>query len=177
MMRNQPQPCYHRDQSGATAVEFSLLAVPLVLLMFGLIEISMVFTKQGLLEYATAQAARQIRTGQAQQSGNAETVFQTALCDQASFLIDCNDIAYDVQTMADFAEANESPPPSFDEDGLFESQGFAAGGASSIVMIRTIHRHAIITPIMQPLLANGGENDSRLVISTVVLQTEPYEFN
>lgn len=167
---------YGRDVSGATAVEFSLIAVPLVMLIFGLIEVSMVFTKQGALEYATLQAARQVRTGQAQQSGDPETVFRTALCDSASFLINCDDIAYDVQTMDSFAQANEAPPPTFDEEGELESQGFAVGGAESVTMIRTIHRHSIVTPIMQPLLSNDNESGVRLLISTVVLQTEPYEY-
>lgn len=167
---------YGRDARGATAVEFALVAVPLVLLIFGLIEISMVFTKQGVLEHATLQAARQVRTGQAQQSGDAETVFRDELCARSSFLISCDDIAYDVQTMDSFTDANAVPPPSFDEDGNLETQGFAVGGAESVVMIRTIYRHPIVTPIMQPLLSNAGEADTRLMISTVVLQTEPYEY-
>lgn len=167
---------YGRDHRGATAVEFSLIALPLVFLIFGLIEISMVFTKQGALEYATLQAARQIRTGQAQQSGDAETIFREALCNSASFLLDCDDIIYDVQTMDSFAQANEAPPPVFNEEGELESQGFVVGGAETVTMIRTIHRHQIITPMMQPLLSNGGENNTRLLISTVVLETEPYEY-
>ena len=167
---------YGRDCRGATAVEFSLIALPLVFLIFGLIEISMVFTKQGVLEYATLQAARQIRTGQAQQSGDPETIFRTALCDNASFLLDCDNIAYEVQTMDSFAEANEVPPPVFNEEGELESQGFIVGGAETVTMIRTIHRHPIITPMMQPLLSNGDSNSTRLLITTVVLETEPYEY-
>lgn len=168
---------YNRRQEGATAVEFSLIAVPLVMLMFGLIEVSMIFTKQGVLEFATMQAARQIRTGQAQQSGSPEDTFKQVLCDNASFLINCDDLSYEVQAMDDFADANDQPPPSFDDEGNFESQGFDTGESSHVVMIRTIYRHPIVTPLMQPLLSNGGQSSSRLMISTVVLQSEPYEFD
>lgn len=163
-------------EDGATAVEFSLIAVPLVMLMFGLIETSMVFTKQGVLEYATLQAARQIRTGQAQQSGDAEETFRTALCDHASFLIDCDEVQYQVETMDSFADANDEPAPTFDEDGNMEDQAFAAGDASDIVLVRTVYRHPIVTPMMQPLLANGNSSTTRLLMTTVVLQTEPYDF-
>lgn len=170
---------YLRRRDGATAVEFALLALPLVTLIFGLLEICMVFTKQGVLEYATSQAARKVRTGQAQQStgDSPEEVFQQALCESAAFLIDCDDVQYQVQSMEDFAEANDAPPPTFDEDGNLENQAFDPGGSNGVVMIRTTYRHPIITPLMQPLLANGGTGSSRLMISTVVLQTEPYEFN
>lgn len=168
---------YGQRRDGATAVEFALIAVPLVMLMFGLIELSMVFTKQGVLEYATSQAARQIRTGQAQESGSPEDNFREALCDHASFLLACDDIAYEVKSMASFADANDEPPPEFDEDGKLRSSGFESGASSSVVMIRTIYRHPIVTPIMQPLLSNGGSGTSRLMMSTVVLQSEPYEFD
>lgn len=169
---------YSRRTDGATAVEFSLIAVPLVMLLFGLIEICMVFTKQGALEFATLQAARQIRTGQIQQgAGSPEDAFRQALCDAASFLIPCDAIAYEVQAMNDFSEANERPPPEFDEEGNLETQSFDVGGSSGVVLIRTIHRHPIMTPMMKPLLATGGSEDSFLATSTVVLRTEPYEFN
>ncbi len=167
---------YWRRRKGATAVEFSLIAVPLVMLMFGVIEISMIFTKQGVLEYATSQAAREIRTGQAQQSGAPEDAFRLALCNHVSFMIDCDDIAYEVQTMDSFSDANEAPPPSYDEDGNLESQEFDAGESSGVVLIRTVYRHPIVTPMMQPLLSNSGSATTRLMISTVVLQSEPYEF-
>lgn len=167
---------FYRAREGATAVEFSLIAVPLVTLMFGLIELSMIFTKQGVLEYATSQAARKVRTGQAQESGAPEDVFRQALCDSASFLIDCDEIVYEVQAMDSFSDANEAPPPSFDEDGNLEAQDFDAGESSGVVLIRTLYRHPIVTPLMQPLLSSNGSSNTRLLMSTVVLQSEPYEF-
>lgn len=170
---------FYRRRDGATAVEFALVSVPLVMLMFGLIEICMAFTKQGVLEYATMQAARKVRTGQAQlaEGMTPEEFFQAALCESASFLIDCDEIQYQVEDMDSFADANAEPPPSFDEEGNLTSQIFEPGESSDVVLIRTVYRHPIVTPLMQPLLSNGGESDTRLMISTIVLQTEPYEFN
>lgn len=166
-----------RREDGATAVEFALLATPLFLLLFGLIEMCMIFTKQGILEYATSQAARKIRTGQAQESGSPEDFFKQALCDSASFLLSCDDIAYEVQSLGSFGEADEQPEPGFDENGNFLSQGFDSGGSNGVVMIRTVYRHELFTPMMSSLMNSPGENGKRLMISTVVLQSEPYEFN
>lgn len=166
-----------RREDGVTAVEFALLATPLFMLVFGLIEMCMIFTKQGILEYATSQAARKIRTGQAQQSGSPEDFFKEALCESASFLLGCDDIAYEVQSLGNFGDADEQPEPSFDEEGNFLSQGFDSGGSNGVVMIRTVYRHTLFTPMMSSLMDSPGESGKRLMISTVVLQSEPYEFN
>ena len=42
-------------------------------------------------------------------------------------------------------------------------------------MIRVAYRYEIKTPLMQPFLTNDS-NAQRIMFSTVVLQTEPYEF-
>ncbi len=167
----------YRREDGATAVEFALIAMPLVMMIFGLIEMCMIFTKQGVLEYATSQAARKIRTGQAQQSGSPEDYFKESLCDSASFFINCDDISYEVQSLDNFGEADEQPAPSFDEEGNFLSQGFDSGSSNGVVLIRTVYRHNLFTPLMAPLMSSAGESGKRLMMSTVVLQSEPYEFD
>jgi len=69
-----------RKDDGVTAVEFSLLLAPYMMLVLGIIEISLMFTSANLLEGATNSAARLIRTGQLQQSALApQDVFRDAL--------------------------------------------------------------------------------------------------
>jgi len=80
-----------------------------------------------------------------------------------------------VVAMEDFGEAEDFPPASFDADGDLEDQGFDPGGVSDVVMIRTAYTYPIKTPMMQVVLTNNG-GTSRIMLSTVVLQTEPYEF-
>ena len=58
-----------RDESGVTAVEFALVGLPFLIMVIGIIEMSLMFTSQSLLEASTSQAARQIRTGAVQQGG------------------------------------------------------------------------------------------------------------
>ena len=172
-------PCLFRskwakNEEGVTAVEFALVGLPFLIMVIGIIEMALMFTAQSLLEASTAQAAREIRTGAVQQGGG-EDDFTEALCDFASVFIPCDEIQYQVVAMEDFGEAEDFPPASFDADGDLEDQGFDPGGVSDVVMIRTAYTYPIKTPMMQVVLTNNG-GTSRIMLSTVVLQTEPYEF-
>lgn len=166
-----------RGQEGVTAVEFSLLALPLVVMVIGTIEVALMFTTQSLLEASTSTAARLIRTGQIQQAGgDPEELFRDAVCDFASLLIPCGDIQFQVDNLEQFGDADEMPEAEFDEDGNLQNQGFDPGGVNAVVMIRVAYQYSIMTPLMQPVLTNRGDG-SRLMLSTIVLQTEPYEFD
>jgi Flp pilus assembly protein TadG len=167
---------WFREEDGVTAVEFSLVATPFVFMMIGIIEMSLMFAAQSLLEASTTTAARLIRTGQIQQSGgDQEQLFRDAVCNFAEILIPCDDIQFQVTDMGDFGDAEEFPPAEFDEDGNLMNQNFSAGGSSDVVMIRVAYRYPIMTPLMQPMLTNDASNE-RVMMSTVVLQTEPYDF-
>ena len=53
-----------RDRSGATAIEFAMVAPIFFLIMLGLLEIGITYGAQAQLQYAANEAARQVRTGQ-----------------------------------------------------------------------------------------------------------------
>ncbi|MEM9470182.1 MAG: TadE/TadG family type IV pilus assembly protein [Pseudomonadota bacterium] len=163
-----------QDEEGVTAVEFALVGLPFIFMIIGIVEMALMFTAQSLLEASTAEASRQIRTGAVQQGGG-ETMFQDALCEFADAFIPCPEIQYQVVSMDSFEEIEDLPPPSFDDDGNLEDQEFTPGGVSDVVMIRTAYNYPIKTPLMQLALTNDS-NGKRILMSTVVLKTEPYEF-
>ena len=59
---------FARAERGATAVEFGLVSLPILTMIFGLIEIALVFLVATTLDSATQAASRQIRTGEFQTS-------------------------------------------------------------------------------------------------------------
>lgn len=162
-----------RKENGTTAIEFSMLLIPFLMLSFGIIELALMYTTANLLEGATGSAARLIRTGQLQQSGSADPAsdFRTAMCEFATAIIDCNDIVIEVSVLNSYADYT---PPVYDADGNMISGGFDAGGSNDRILIRAAYRYEMITPIVGPLLS--GNTGSRLFVSTIVLQIEPYEF-
>jgi Flp pilus assembly protein TadG len=80
-----------RDEKGAVAVEFAILAIPFFMLIFAIIETSMTFFAQQILESALQDATRQIRTGQSQTATPAwnKTEFRKAICDSTFGLFEC----------------------------------------------------------------------------------------
>jgi Flp pilus assembly protein TadG len=60
---------FARDRKGATAVEFAFVAAPFFLLVFAILEIALIFFASAIIEEAVADAARDIRTGELQSSG------------------------------------------------------------------------------------------------------------
>ncbi|PCJ00105.1 MAG: pilus assembly protein TadE [Alphaproteobacteria bacterium] len=163
---------FRKKDDGATAIEFSMLLLPYLMLCLGIIELSLMFTSASLLEGATGSAARLIRTGQLQQSGqDPETVFRDAFCQFAVVLIECNDVVIEVTTLDSYSDFT---PPVYDADGNMVSSGFDAGGSDAKVLIRVSYRYSMITPLVGPIL--NGADGTTLFMSTIVLQSEPYEF-
>lgn len=163
-----------RREDGATAVEFSMMALPYFMLTIGIIEISMMFASANLLEGAAGSASRLIRTGELQQSGgDTAATFRDAVCEYAVALITCDDIVIEAQLMDSFSDY-DSLAASYDVDGNLVSGGFDIGGSSDRVLVRVGYNYDMMTPFIGPLIA--GADGTVSFLSTVVLQTEPYDF-
>lgn len=164
-----------KRNDGTTAIEFSLLSIPYIFLTMGIIEVSIMYGTANLLEGATNKAARMIRTGQVQQvtEMEPEEFFRETICNYATVLLNCEAVAIEVQTMESFSDF-EDYQPQYDEDGNLMSRGFDSGGSSDRVLIRVAYRYRMLSPLVGVLLA--GPDNSMLFMSTVVLQTEPYDF-
>ena len=78
---------WRRDQRGSTAVEFALVALPFLFILFSITEVCVANAVSAALDNATNLAARQIMTGQLTLSGTAATTaFKTKVCDQLNWL-------------------------------------------------------------------------------------------
>jgi Flp pilus assembly protein TadG len=162
------------DDSAATAVEFSLIAFPFTYLLMGIIEMSLMFAGMSTLDESTSTAARMIRTGQVQQyAGDPQQLFEDKICERASVFLDCSRIQYEVIKLNGFSDFS-SYPPSFDDDGNLMSNGFDAGGVDDVVLIRTAYRYPLLTPLLASAFSDSTGN-TKLMMSTVVLETEPYD--
>lgn len=159
-----------RDNRGVAAVEFALLAPPLFLLLAGILEVSLMFFTSAVMEGATKEAARQIRTGQIQESGDPVTTFQNQLCDSLFIAIDCTEVVFNVQTFSSFGAV--SMPVEVDEDGEVVNIGFNPGGSGAITVVRTIYRWKFITPMIDKVLPAGL--GGHMLVSTAAFQNEPY---
>lgn len=164
-----------RREEGVTAVEFSLVAMPLFTIIFGIIELSMFFASGTVLEGASAEAARRIRTGQVQQSDDPEDTFKTLLCNQGGTMLDCDKLQYEVIHVGgnSFSLA-DTMEPQFDDEGNLIPHPFDAGNDSDVILVRAYYKWKFLTPFISTMLTAGSGQDWVAHMATVVIQTEPY---
>ena len=166
-----------RGERGATLVEFALILIPFFVILFGIFEVGFVFWGTYELENATADAARQIRTGQIRANGG-EAAFRTLVCDRVVLLSRCNtDLRLDVRSFNSFAALQGSPPAPLDNDGeLKDSLTFNPGGPRSIVLVSTFYRWPLINPLSGYSISNmaGG---ARLLQASAAFRNEPFPDN
>lgn len=79
------------DRRGATAVEFGLVAVPFLAMTMTVMTIGSQYMTQSFLEHGVSEAARKLRTGEAQKAGLTLADFRKMVCDAAGSLIACDD--------------------------------------------------------------------------------------
>ena len=100
-----------RQQDGAAAVEFALVATPFLALTFAILETAFVFFAGQTLEAAASDSARLIMTGQAQTAGYTAADFKNQVCARIYGLFDCaNGMTVNVQTYTTFASINTASP-------------------------------------------------------------------
>lgn len=166
---------WKRDNRGVVAIEFAMLAMPLFLLILGIFELSMFFASGSVLEGASIEAARIIRTGQVQASTNPESEFENELCDRVGSMLDCGKLQYEVIHVSDdtFLTA-ENTQPQFDNQGNLIPQPFDAGHSSDVVIVRTYYKWDFMVPFLATMLTGDPSKDWATHMTTVVIKTEPY---
>ncbi|KQV04891.1 hypothetical protein ASC89_13980 [Devosia sp. Root413D1] len=113
---------FGRNDSGVTAIEFGLLALPFFTIILAIVETALVFIAGQILDSAVNDSSRLIRTGQAQNGTpayNAEA-YREAICDGLYSMFDC-DLADDklrvsVTVVSDFGAVALGYPLKTGED-------------------------------------------------------------
>src|SRR4029077_18605148 len=94
--------------SGAAVIEFAVVGSTFMLMLLAAFEFGFMLFVQSALDNASRDAARLIRTGQAQSAANAQTAFSTLLCNTVSALIGCGNLVYTSQVFNNWTSAQTS---------------------------------------------------------------------
>jgi Flp pilus assembly protein TadG len=160
-----------RAPEGATAVEFALLALPFLALIFAILETAIIYFASQTLETAAASSARLVLTGQAQTAGWSATQFKQQVCNQVYAIFDCASGVYvDVKTASSFSSANLNTPV---QSGNFDASqvGYDPGGPGDIVVLRLYYQYPVFVSLLGLSNLNGSR---RLLAATAVFKNEPY---
>ncbi len=165
-----------RDERGVTLIEFAIVAIPFFLLLFGTLELGFIYWGTHELENATEDAARLIRTGQAQGSpGLDETGFKAAVCSRVTLLFDCNSkLQVDVRSFTNFGQVAGNQATPLDSDGNLQSNfGFNTGGPRSIMLVNTFYTWPLFNPLTAATLSNMAGNN-RLLVASAAFRNENF---
>jgi len=178
---------FRRSQDGATAVEFAILGLPFAALLFGIIEISVVFILTTNTEHALSEVSRDIRTGEFQGSSGNAAQLKTDICAAMSGLGNCSKLRVDVVKAATgkFTELSlpVSPPPCSGTPAEIETclaaqpampaDTYAVTNGEDVVIVRVQYVHQLTIPSAITGLSNGTGN-TRVITATTAFRNEPF---
>jgi Flp pilus assembly protein TadG len=164
---------FTRAEQGATAVEFALVFMPFLMLIFAMIELGLAFLVSLLLENAIIDVGRTIRTGEVQTSGGTAATFKTAVCNKIGAIgsMSCSSaLQLDVRTYTDYSASNSSSAAT---GTVPTTMQFTPGGAGSVVLVRAYYTWPLVTPLLQTgLYSSSGK---RIIYAATAFTNEPYD--
>ncbi len=165
---------FGRDRSGASALEFALVAVPLILLLFAILQIGLIYFANSTLENATAQGARLIRTGQAQTKSLDATSFKNEVCKNLVAMLSCANLKLDVRRFSSFSSAELTDP--LDSNGNLKSKfSYDPGQGGDVVVVRAFYAWDLPTLLPTEIRMSNMKDNNRLLIATAAFRNEPFQ--
>lgn len=175
-----------KDKRGNTAVEFGLLLPVMLAVFVGLMEFSVYFWLNAVLENAALHASRYGITGNSQSGMTREQSITQAIQDNTYNMVDINNLTMTTLVYDNFADIGQPEPyadanmnGSYDAgetftdvngNGVWDSDLGAAGsgGAADIVVYRIQFTSSGITGLLRPVLDNMPHE------AVVAVRNEPF---
>ena len=177
---------FSRNTEGATAIEFAFVAIPFFALLFGIIELALVFFVSSSLSHATTEAGRIIRVGNFQACGGADQ-FKALVCSNMNGLGGCwKNVRIDVIDGPSFKTIALPTPPA-PQPPIPGQTGAAAipqtpngtistnaNTAGSPVVVRSILYYRLALPAGLTRLESPGTPGIRVISSSTAFRNEPF---
>jgi len=177
---------FNNDEKGATAIEFAFVAIPFFALLFGIIELALVFFITSALNHATSEAGRIIRVGNFQACG-AEDEFKALVCSNMNGLGNCwKNVRIDVVDGASFKTITLPDPPAPQPKDPSKTGADAipqtpngtvsanANTAGSPIVVRSVLYYRLALPPALTRLETPGMPGIRALEATTAFRNEPF---
>lgn len=163
-----------RDQRGSTALEFSALLLPFLMMVLTLFETGIFMYRDQIMEGAVQQAARDIRTGAVDFSGaDGVAKFIANVCTDAFETSSNCLIGVDVRSIPSFSSFSSIPALTYNPTtGACTNCTFATGTGDTIVVVRAVRSTQFTIPGISSLM--GQSQSPFLNYHTAVFRTEPF---
>ena len=168
---------FQKNEDGVTAIEFAIIALPFFALIFAIIESGLYFFASQVMDTGFREAARKIRTGEAQSWTQGQ--MRDEICSDAnksSGLFTCENIFVDLREV-DFAAGMSVPEPTsgaspktFNAGSINYTPNICGG---KTVLMRAYYKWPSFVDILGSPLARLNDG-TILISSTAAFKTEPF---
>ncbi|WP_312127707.1 TadE/TadG family type IV pilus assembly protein [Brevundimonas sp.] len=166
-----------RGREGAAAVEFALVSLPFFVLILAILEIAVVLTVSALLETATLNSGRLVRTGQVSQTMT-QAEFKAEICERMLvFRSQCmGRLFLDVRPVNTFSNPLVPDPIGKNGQGktVFDEEqtAFQPGQPRDLMVVRVWYRQPTMTPFLNQAMSRVSGDT--LLHATSAFRNEPY---
>lgn len=173
---------FGKNTSGTTIIEFAMV-VPLFMLLLGIVlETGVMMFTEYVLQTSVQEAARLVRTGQAQSQNMTAATFKNNVCRIASLLINCNSkVTVYMKPAASFsalADATTGAPSyltvGVKADGTTAPQPFKCGAANEVVALIATYDYKFVIPYFMKYFGNFDNKNTRRMAGFAMFRNEPF---
>ncbi|WEX73883.1 pilus assembly protein [Sinorhizobium numidicum] len=162
-----------RDRTGVAAIEFALLALPLFILIFGILEVAAMFFIDSALDASVHKASRLIRTGQAAKGKMGLAQFKTEICGNLLYLLDCREnLLVAASTLTD-ASSSGAMRAIGSSGTVSINENFDIGHGSDYVIVQAFLPWSPIVSLYS-LSSHTLADGSYLLGASVLFRNEPF---
>jgi Flp pilus assembly protein TadG len=171
---------FRRDSSGATAVEFAMIAPVFFMMLFVIAETGLMLFTEYVLQTSVQEAARMVRTGQAQSAEMAASDLKSKVCRLANVIINCNGkVTVYVASANNFGTLKAAMPSYLGigkkADGTPGPSSFACGGPNAAVGMIATYDWDFSVPYFMSFMANmSGNSNTRRLAGFAMFKNEPF---
>lgn len=163
---------FRSDARGVTAIEFAMLSPAFFLLLFGIIETSIIFIGDMTLEKSTMTMARHVRVGTVSKENMTSEEFRRQLCQGIVIPMKCSELGIDLRSYSTFAEIQTISGHEPVQAGTTRFEEIRPG---AIMALRVSYDWPIFVEIVRKYLATNGDEDAHTLRANNVFRVEPFE--
>jgi Flp pilus assembly protein TadG len=160
------------DTKGSAAIEFAILALPFMVIIFAIIEIALMFFVDSGLDAALHKTVRQVRVGTANTGAWDLEDFKTRLCTELSYSFSCaENLKVRSVVVTDMASVSKINP--IVNGALSVTEDFDIGESGDYVLVQA---YLTWSPVLRLYTFAGGKlNDGSYVLGAAELfKNEPF---
>jgi Flp pilus assembly protein TadG len=169
-----------RDKEGVTVIEFATIAPVFFFMMGSLMETGLMLFTEYVLQTSVQNAARLVRTGQAQSASMTESQFKQQICNSATVIPNCmSNVTVNMVARNSFSELAAAVPSALSVGSSYGGPpgappGYSCGGASQAVALIATYDWNFTLPLLEQYYGNVDGDTKRRLAGIHIFMNEPF---